>query len=178
MQTLKNKLKSKNIKVFWDKVNQKYWFCAVDVCEAIIYDTQDDSTHKKAKNYWKTFKKRNSYFDLEKGYINTKLTMPAKDGKFYKTDVVDVKTLIYMIQNIKHKNNASLQKWLKRLGVRRAVKSINRLGKRFSAVFMQKVKLAGKKIISLTKEVFVKRFAINNSVAMWHKCARFGRRVA
>ena len=164
LKTLQTIFKGKDIKVFWDNVNQKYWFCAVDICKATIYPTQDDTAHKKAKSYWKTIKQRDPFFHIDKGYINMQMTMPAKDGKFYNTDVVDVATLLHMIKSIKHPNIASLRQWLKLIGTKQATKAINRVARKYAKKFITQLKQGKKRVLSLTRVVFGGWFDINTEL--------------
>ena len=107
MKTLKNLLKNKRLRCLYDKKTNEYWFCAVDICQ-ILCNTKYDT----AKNYWKTTKQRTPFFMPEKGYINTRLSLPAIDGKLYKMDVITIKTVLFLIKIIKHKNSITIKFFL------------------------------------------------------------------
>ena len=121
MKTLKNILKNKRLRCLYDKTTNEYWFCAVDICQ-ILCNTKYDT----AKSYWKITKHRTPFFMPEKGYINTQLSLPAKDGKLYKMDVINIKTIILLIKTIKHKNSTSIKLFLLRYGKTKLVKILNK----------------------------------------------------
>ena len=104
---IKNPFINKNIRSWYNKTNNTYYYCANDVCSMLI-----NGTYYQGKNYWKSLKSRNNQFNINKGYISTKIKLPATDGKFYFYDVIDHKQLIYLIKTIKHKNALIFKKWL------------------------------------------------------------------
>ena len=66
------------VRAVWDEETSKWWFCAMDIVEAL-------TESKNPRNYWVKFKKRHD----ELVTICHQLKLKAKDGKFYNTDVVD-----------------------------------------------------------------------------------------
>ena len=61
-----------------------------------------------AKSYWHMLKRCDAYFARE-GYVGTRLSLPSADGRFRMTDVIDTKTLIYLLRNVKHAGAVSLR---------------------------------------------------------------------
>ena len=66
------------VRAVWDEETSKWWFCAVDIAEAL-------TNTKNPRVYWAQFKRRNS----ELITICKQLKLPARDGKTYLTDVID-----------------------------------------------------------------------------------------
>ena len=70
------------VRAVWEEETSKWWFCAVDVAEAL-------TKSKNPRSYWNKIKSRKQ----ELWTICRQLKLKAKDGKFYNTDVVDEKGL-------------------------------------------------------------------------------------
>ena len=121
MKTLKNILKNKSLRCLYDKTTGEYWFCAVDICQ-ILCDTKYDT----AKSYWKITKYRTPFFMLEKGYVNTQLSLPAKDGKLYKMDVINITTVLLLIKIINHKNSITIKLFLLCYGKKKLIEILNK----------------------------------------------------
>ena len=66
------------VRAVWDDETAKWWFCAVDIAEAL-------TKSKNPRIYWAQFKRRNSQLIT----ICKQLRLTASDGKKYMTDVVD-----------------------------------------------------------------------------------------
>jgi hypothetical protein len=104
---IKNPFINKNVRSWYNKTNNTYYYCANDICSMLI-----NGTYYQGKNYWKSLKSRNNKFNINNGYISTKIKLPAKDGKLYLYDVIDHKQLVYLIKLISHKNALIFKKWL------------------------------------------------------------------
>lgn len=93
------------VRAVWNEETSKWWFCAVDIAEAL-------TNTKSPRVYWATIKRRNP----ELIAICKQLKLPARDGKTYLTDVIDgngVNTLIAMIPS---KKTTVFMHWLKTMG--------------------------------------------------------------
>ena len=53
-------------------------------------------------------KRCDAYFAGE-DYVGTRLSLPSADGRFRMTDVVDTRTLIYLLRSVKHVGAVSLR---------------------------------------------------------------------
>ena len=104
---IKNPFINKNVRSWYNKANNTYYYCANDVCSVLT-----DGTYYQGKNYWKSLKSRNNKFNMNRGHKRTQMKLPAKDGKFYLYDVIDHKQLIYIIKLICHKNSVVFKCWL------------------------------------------------------------------
>ena len=89
------------VRAVWDEDSSKWWFCAVDICEAL---TKSDSPRK----YWNNLKRRK----IELSSICRQLKLKAKDGKFYNTDAVDEGGLNTVIALIPSKMSEVFFKWM------------------------------------------------------------------
>lgn len=90
------------VRAVWDEDSSKWWFCAMDIAEAL---TKSNSPRK----YWNNLKTRKS----ELSSICRQLKLKARDGKFYNTDVVDDAGLNTVIALIPSKKTAVFSKWMK-----------------------------------------------------------------
>ena len=82
------------VRAVWNDESSKWWFCAVDIAEAL-------TGSKSPRKYWNTIKSRNPQLSS----ICGQLKLMAKDGKSYLTDVIDddgVNTLIMVIPSKKN----------------------------------------------------------------------------
>ena len=89
------------VRSVWDDAAAKWWLCAVDVVAAIA-DTANP------RMYWYTVKRRNAQL-----LANCKqLKLPARDGKKYKTDVIDENMLHVLMAVIRSNKKDVFVKWL------------------------------------------------------------------
>ena len=65
------------VRAVWDDETSKWWFCAVDIAEAL-------TNTKNPRVYWATVKRRNPQLIA----ICKQLKLMAKDEKMYLTDVI------------------------------------------------------------------------------------------
>ena len=93
------------VRAVWDDETAKWWFCAVDIAEAL-------TKSKNPRIYWAQFKRRNSQLIT----ICKQLRLTAADGKKYMTDVVDDASVNAIIALIPGKKSIVFEKWLKGMG--------------------------------------------------------------
>lgn len=99
-----------DIRTSWDSEKEDYWFSVVDVIKALT-----DSSNP--NDYWYRLKKRMT--DDEKSEISTKcrqLKMQSADGKFYKTDALDTKGILRLIQSVPSPKAEPFKLWLAQVG--------------------------------------------------------------
>lgn len=103
------------IRSVWDSERGDYWFSVVDVVSALA-KTADP------RNYWKVLKKRladeGSQLVTKCNQLRMKST---KDGKNYKTDVLDTKGIFRLIESIPSPKAEPFKAWLARMGSEIAV---------------------------------------------------------
>lgn len=93
------------VRAVWDDETAKWWFCAVDIAEAL-------TKSKNPRIYWAQFKRRNSRLIT----ICKQLRLTAADGKKYMTDVVDDAGVNAIIALIPGKKSIAFEKWFKGMG--------------------------------------------------------------
>ena len=93
------------VRAVWDEELSKWWFCAMDIAEAL-------TKSKNPRSYWNAIKRRN--FQLST--ICRQLKLTAKDGKKYLTDVMDEEGVNALIAIIPSKKTLIFDKWLKGMG--------------------------------------------------------------
>ena len=93
------------VRAVWNEETSKWWFCAVDIAEAL-------TNTKNPRVYWAQFKRRNS----ELITICKQLKLPARDGKTYLTDVIDDSGVNMVLALIPSKKAAVFLKWMQTMG--------------------------------------------------------------
>ena len=93
------------VRAVWDEETSKWWFCAVDIAEAL-------TGSKSPRRYWNTFKSRNPQLSS----ICRQLKLPARDGKTYLTDVIDDSGVNMVLALIPSKKAAVFLKWMQTMG--------------------------------------------------------------
>lgn len=93
------------VRAVWDDETSEWWFCAVDVAEAL-------TKSKNPRSYWNAVKRRNPRLST----ICRQLKLIASDGKKYLTDVVDAAGVNTVIAVIPGKKAHVFDKWLKGMG--------------------------------------------------------------
>lgn len=93
------------VRAVWDNDTSKWWFCAMDIAEAL-------TKSKNPRSYWNAIKRRKS----ELSTICRQLKLTASDGKKYMTDVVDDEGVNTVIALIPSKKSLVFEKWLHGMG--------------------------------------------------------------
>jgi len=102
-----NPFSNKNLRCIYDEIEQKWWFSAVDICGILT-----DSDYEGARGYWKTAKRNFEESENQLVAICHQLKMPAKNGKYYLTEVLDIRQVIYLIQIIPSPKAEPYKLWL------------------------------------------------------------------
>ncbi|MEK7598071.1 MAG: BRO family protein [Patescibacteria group bacterium] len=112
----------------WNEEQEKWLFSVVDIVQVLT----DQIDFTRARKYWNKLAER---LRKEGSQVVTKchqLKMQASDGKFYKTYVADVETLLRLIQSVPSSKAEPIKLWLAKVGYERIQettdpeKSINR----------------------------------------------------
>ena len=93
------------VRAVWDDDTSKWWFCAMDIAEALTKSSNP-------RVYWATMKRRNTQLIA----ICKQLKLKANDGKSYLTDVVDENGVTLITALIPAKNKENFSRWVKRIG--------------------------------------------------------------
>ena len=89
----------KAVRTVWNADEEEWYFSVVDVCNVL-----SDSAGKDPGAYWRKLKQR---LKAEGSEVVTKcheLKMQAADGKYYKTDALNTKGVLRLIQSIPSPN--------------------------------------------------------------------------
>lgn len=101
-----------NIRTHWDEEKQDWLFSVVDIIKVLT-----DSTNP--RNYWKVLKHRLSQEGSELVTYCNQLKMKSADGKFYKTDTLDTKWVLRLVQSIPSPKAEPFKMWLANIGSER-----------------------------------------------------------
>ncbi len=93
------------VRAVWDDVSSKWWYCAMDIGEALTKSINP-------RVYWATMKRRNNQLIA----ICKQLKLKANDGKSYLTDVVDEKGVTLITALIPAKSKENFSRWVKGIG--------------------------------------------------------------
>ena len=118
------------VRAVWEEETSKWWFCAVDVAEAL-------TKSKNPRSYWNKIKSRKS----ELSTICRQLKLKAKDGKYYNTDVVDETGLNTVIALIPSKKSDIFAKWLKNMETSLDEKSKKKAYELFESGFINEIEV-------------------------------------
>src|SRR3989338_6090406 len=100
------------IRRYWDEEKELWFFSIADV--VMVLTNSDD-----AGAYWRKLKQR---LKEEGSEVVTKcheLKLKSADGKFYKTDVADVETLLRLVQSAPSPKAEPIKLWLAKVGYER-----------------------------------------------------------
>src|SRR3990167_4552320 len=98
-----------------DEKTETWYFSVIDIV-AVLTEQHD---FKKAQSYWTTLKNRLKNEGNESVTKCDKLKMQSTDGKFYKTDVADVQTILRLVQSVPSPKAEPIKLWLARVGYER-----------------------------------------------------------
>ena len=118
------------VRAVWDDESAKWWFCAMDIAEAL-------TKSKNPRKYWNTIKTRKP----ELSSICRQLKLKAKDGKFYNTDVVDENSLNTVLALIPSKKFDVFQKWMKNMETSLDEKSKQKAYELFESGFIDNIEV-------------------------------------
>ena len=100
---------NQNIRTVWDSEKEDYYFSVTDVVKVLTNSTNP-------RKYWSVLKTRLKKEGSELTTNCSQLKMQSKDGKFYKTDVLDTKGILRLIQSIPSPKAEPFKLWLAKLG--------------------------------------------------------------
>ena len=114
LETINRMFEGKKIRSVWDSEKENYYFSVVDVINVL-------AEPKDASNYWTTLKRRLIKDEESKLPTNCReLKLKSlKDGKLYKTDCLDTKGILRLIESIPSPKAEPFKLWLASLGSER-----------------------------------------------------------
>ena len=114
LKTISNLFEDKEIRSVWNSEKEEYYFSVVDVISAL---TNND--YQKSRNYWKWLKNKLNNEGSELVSSTNQLKMKAKDGKLRKTDILDTKGILRLIESVPSPKAEPFKVWLANLGSER-----------------------------------------------------------
>ena len=109
MHLINKMFNSETIRTVWNREKKKYYISVVDIVGIL-------SESDNPRNYWKVLKHRLKKEGNESVTNCNQLKLKSSDGKYYKTDVVDIEEMFRIIESIPSKNAEPIKLWLARLG--------------------------------------------------------------
>ena len=105
----------KKIRHIYNEEKEVYYFSVVDVVAILI-----EKDYQSARKYWNKLAQRLRDEGSEQTVTNChQLKLESSDGKKYKTDVADIKTMFRIIQSIPSKKAEPIKQWLAKVGQER-----------------------------------------------------------
>ena len=112
IETISNLFEDKEIRSVWDSEKEEYFFSVVDVISALT-----DSNIP--RNYWSDLKRKLKIEGSELHENIVQLKMKAQDGKMRKTDTLDTKGILRLIESVPSNKAEPFKVWLANLGSER-----------------------------------------------------------
>ena len=103
---------SKQVRTVWDSEKEDWYFSVVDIV-AVLTDSPNP------RDYWKVLKHRLSKEGSELVTSCNQLKMQAADKKYYKTDCLDTKGVLRLVQSIPSPKAEPFKMWLAKIGSER-----------------------------------------------------------
>ena len=103
------------IRHIYDEEKETYYFSVVDIIAILI-----EKDYQSARKYWNKLAQRLREEGSEQTVTNChQLKLESSDGKKYKTDVADIKTIFRIIQSVPSKKAEPIKQWLAKVGQER-----------------------------------------------------------
>ena len=102
----------KHIRRHWNEDKELWYFSVIDIISIL-------TENQRPRKYWNDLKKK---LTIEGSQLSEKigqLKMKSSDGKFYKTDVLDTKDILRLIQSIPSPKAEPFKLWLAQVGYER-----------------------------------------------------------
>lgn len=113
----------RQVRSVWDDLREEWWFSVVDVIGVLT----EQPTQRGASDYWAKLKQRlkeEGANELLTNCQQLKLVSP-KDGKKYKTDVMNTEQLLRLVQSVPSKKAEPFKLWLAKAGNERINETID-----------------------------------------------------
>lgn len=112
---MENKIKifeNKQVRTLWNADEEEWYFSVVDVVGIL-------SESKIPRNYWSDLKRKLKQEGSELHEKIVQLKMQSSDGKYYKTDCLDTKGVLRLVQSIPSPKAEPFKMWLAQVGSER-----------------------------------------------------------
>lgn len=111
------------VRSIWDDYRGEWWFSVVDVIRVLT----EQSTQRGASDYWAKLKQRlkeEGADELLTKCQQLKMASP-KDGKKYRTDVMNARQILRLVQSVPSKRAEPFKLWLAKVGNERINETID-----------------------------------------------------
>lgn len=112
LSTMINLFEGKEIRSIWDSKKEEYYFSVADVIRALTESTRP-------RKYWSDLKYQLKKEGSELSEKIGQLKLKAQDGKYYNTDVLDMRGIFRLIESIPSPKAEPFKIWLSNLGSER-----------------------------------------------------------
>lgn len=112
---MENKIKifeNRQVRTLWNADEEEWYFSVVDVVGIL-------SESKIPRNYWSDLKRKLKQEGSELHEKIVQLKMQSSDGKYYKTDCLDTKGVLRLVQSIPSPKAEPFKMWLAQVGSER-----------------------------------------------------------
>ena len=113
--TMESKIKifeTKQVRTLWNADEEEWYFSVVDIVSVLT-----DSPNP--RKYWSVLKTRLKAEGSELTTNCSQLKMQSSDGKYYKTDCLDTKGVLRLVQSIPSPKAEPFKMWLAKVGSER-----------------------------------------------------------
>lgn len=112
METKLKLFNEKTVRTVWNADEEEWYFSVVDVVE-ILTDSENP------RRYWSDLKRKLTAEGSELYDKIVQLKMQSSDGKFYKTDALNTKGVLRLVQSIPSPKAEPFKMWLAQIGSER-----------------------------------------------------------
>ena len=109
---MENKIKvfeNRQVRTLWNAEEEEWYFSVIDVVAVLTNSTNP-------RKYWSVLKTRLKAEGSELATNCSQLKMQAADGKYYKTDCLDTKGVLRLVQSIPSLKAEPFKMWLAQVG--------------------------------------------------------------
>ena len=150
---------NKPLRSIYDPAINGYWFSVVDLFAIIT-----NSNHKTARNYWKRFKNKVTNENDQLVTESNQLKWQSPDGKFYFTEAVNFKNLLYLIQTCPSPKANPYRTWL--IDIFLTGISANELEKQLAELGKESVKIITEKYKNNPNEPYVRKTTTRRDIPL------------
>ena len=112
---MENKIKvfeNRQVRTLWNAEEEEWYFSVIDVVAVLTNSTNP-------RKYWSVLKTRLKAEGSELATNCSQLKMQSADGKYYKTDCLDTKGVLRLVQSIPSPQAEPFKMWLAQVGSER-----------------------------------------------------------
>ena len=97
----------REVRAIWDDVHTKWWFSVLDIVGVL----NEEADYTKVRNYWKYLKGKLKKENNQLVSATTQLKLTASDGKKYKTDLLDSRSIVELCKSFPNNKATKFLDW-------------------------------------------------------------------